>query len=68
MGSLLIILSLASIPISVGYGMKNTVIVHSQSRGSVRTFFERKKDDIALAFIAAFLGGAITYLTTKLLP
>lgn len=68
LGALLAVLSLASIPISVSYGMKNSVIVYSQPRGSVKTFFERKRDDIALAVIAAFLGGVVTYLTTKFLP
>jgi hypothetical protein len=68
MGALLFSLSIASLWISVRYNMKNKVIVHSQRRGSVRTFFERKKDDIALSFIAALFGGAITYLITKLFP
>lgn len=68
MGASLFFLSIASLLISVGYDRKNKVIVHSQPRGSVRTFFERKKDDIALAFIAAILGGVITHLSTKLFP
>lgn len=67
-GALLVFLSLATIPISVRYGMKNKVIVHSQRRSDVKTFFERKKDDIALAAISATLGGVIAYMITKLMP
>lgn len=67
-GSLLIMLSLASIPSIVSYEMKNTVIVHTQPRASVKSFFERKKDDIVLVVIATLFGGFVTYLITKLLP
>lgn len=69
LGLPLIGLSLVSISVSVNYGMKNKVVVHSHLRGTAKTFFERKKDDIALAVISAFLGallgGVITYLLRK---
>lgn len=64
-GALLVLLSFAIIPISVNYGMKNKVVIHSKKRGEVKTFIERKKDDISLAVISALLGGAITYVVTK---
>ncbi|MDO8789897.1 MAG: hypothetical protein Q7J42_17615 [Sulfuritalea sp.] len=67
-GALLILLSLATIPLNVRSGMKNKVIVHSQQRSEVKTFFERKKDDIALAGISAILGGIVGYMITKLMP
>ena len=68
MGALLIFLSFATIPMGVRYNMKNKVIVHSQQRSDVKTFFERKKDDIALVVISATLGGIIAYMITKLMP
>ena len=67
-GGLLLFLSLAAVPVTVRHGMKNKVIVHSKSCGEVKPFFERKKDDIALAVISAILGGAVGYAITKLLP
>ena len=67
-GAVLIFLSFAMFIIGVRYSMKNKVIVHSQQRSAVKTFFERKKDDIALAAISATLGGVIAYMITKLMP
>lgn len=68
MGALLIFLSLATVPMGVRYSMKNKVIVHSQQRSEMKTFFERKKDDIALVAISATLGAVIAYMITKLMP
>ena len=64
-GLLLLGLSFALIPVSVTYGMKNRVIVHTHTRASVTTFFQRKKDDIVLAIVSAAIGALVTYLATK---
>lgn len=67
LGTALVVLSFVSIPFAVRCGMKNEVIIHSETKGATKSFLERKKDDIALAVIAAFIGGAVTYLFTKFL-
>ena len=58
-------LSLMSISIAVRTAMRNNVIVHSKNQGEFKSFFQRKKDDILLAAIAALLGGAVSYAVTK---
>ena len=59
------LISISAIPVGVKYAMKHNVIIHSKLRGEITTFFQRKKDDIVLAGIAALLGGVVTYLFGK---
>ena len=54
-GMLLIFLSLVSIPISVRYTMKNTVVVRSQPRNLVKNYFERKKMILLLQLFQQYL-------------
>ena len=65
-GTWLIFLSIQAIFIAVKYSMKNKVIIYSRPRSQVKTFFERKKDDIVLAIISAIFGGFVAYIITKL--
>ena len=46
----------------------NTIIVYTRTRADSKTFFQRKKDEVLLAVIAAALGAAASYAVIKLLP
>jgi hypothetical protein len=59
---------LALLPVSLRLRKSNTVVVYSKNRNQMNSFFQRKKDDILLAFISAALGAAVSYAVTKLLP
>lgn len=58
----------AAFSYSVRLRMRNTVVVYSKSHADVKSFFQRKKDDILLAVISAAFGAAASYAATKLLP
>ena len=65
LGAVLLLLSLAVIPLAVRFDMKNNVVIHSKRRGEVTSFLQRKRDDILISLISAILGGVVTYLLTK---
>ena len=64
-GLFLISFSFFIVPLATRSALRNNVVVHSKGRGEVKSFFERKKDDIALAIVSAILGAVISYALTK---
>jgi hypothetical protein len=65
LGGFLIGLSFLAIPLAIRSTMRNNVVVYNKTRGEIKSFFERKKDDMVLAIISAAVGALITYLLTK---
>lgn len=63
----LVLAAFALLPLG-GRMRNNTVLVYAKSRAESKSFFQRKKDDVLLALIAAALGAAASYGATKLLP
>lgn len=64
-GLLLVGFSFSTIPLAIRSALRNNVIVHSKGRGEIKSFFERKRDDMALAIVSAILGAVISYALTK---
>lgn len=67
-GGMLIAISLGIIPFSIIDEMRNKVIVYSTRQSETKTFFERKKDDIAVSGISGLIGALLGYGISKLLP
>jgi hypothetical protein len=64
-GLFLIGFSFSIIPLAIRSALRNNVIVHSKGRGEIKSFFERKKDDMVLAIVSAILGAVVSYALTK---
>jgi hypothetical protein len=67
LGGPLVFAAFALFPLS-GRMRSRTVLVYAKKRADVKSFFQRKKDDVLLAVIAAAFGAAASYAATKFLP
>lgn len=65
LGVFLIGFSFLIIPLAIRSIMRNNVVVHSKARSEIKSFFERKKEDMTLAIISATLGAVLSYVLTK---
>jgi hypothetical protein len=68
LGGPLLFAAFALVPLSSRMRSKNTVLVYAKSRADSKSFFQRKKDDVLLAVIAAAFGAAASYAVAKFLP
>ena len=67
-GGLLMLVGFAMLPFSSHLKTKSAVIAYTRKRVDMKSFYERKKDDVLLAIISAALGAAASYAATKFLP